>query len=88
MLILAYFVTKNELYGQNDHSIANPLVYLKFLQNVRKQIMNRFWDHCKKLQKKGKKGQKRGAQIRILAFLFNIFIIFGPFLLILSQIFF
>ena len=56
MPILAYFFTKNELYGQNDHSIAKPLLYLKFLQNVRKKIMNHFLDNCKKLQKRAKKG--------------------------------
>ena len=37
MLILAYFFTKNELYGQNDNSIPKPLLCLKFLKNVRKK---------------------------------------------------
>ena len=68
MLILAYFFTKNELYGQNDHSIAKPLLYLKSLQNVRNKIMNRFLDNCKKLQKTAKKGQKSGQKILILGY--------------------
>ena len=42
--------------------------------------MNRFWDNCKSLQKKGKKGQK----MLILGY-FDIFDIFGPFLLIFNQ---
>ena len=37
MPILAYFFTKNELYGENDHSIPKPLLCLKFLQNIRKK---------------------------------------------------
>ena len=46
--------------------------------------MNRFWDNCKSLQKKGKKGQKRGQKMLILGY-FDIFDILGPFLLILNQ---
>ena len=45
--------------------------------------MNRFLDNCKCLQKKGKKGQKRG-QNDDLGY-FDIFYIFGPFLLIFNQ---
>ena len=85
MLILAYFFTKNELYGQNDHSIPKPLLCLKLLQNFRKKIMNHFLDNYKSLQKKAKKGQKEAKNADFRLFLTFFFIIFGPCLLILNQ---
>ena len=45
--------------------------------------MNRFLDNCKSLQKRAKKGPK----MLILGY-FDIFYIFGPFLLIFNQFFF
>ena len=47
--------------------------------------MNRFWDNCKSLQKKRvQKGLGNGPKMLILGY-FDIFDIFGPFLLIFNQ---
>ena len=83
MLILTYFFTKNELYGQNDNSIPKPLLGLSSCKILGKNNQP-FFRQFQKFAKKGQKRATNGQKMLILGY-FDIFYIFCPFLLILNQ---